>query len=132
MKVQCLARRASEDQVKQFNLDPRIGHVVHATPGRLYTVLALTAYGVPSPVRSGVYLDLVDDYGRWSENPMFLFELVDNRPSKYWVAKKFPDSTLALWPESFYRECYHDRLTDGEPEYVDDFQRVRTLLESEF
>src|SRR5258705_244668 len=126
MKVRCLAKRPTMDQVKQFGLDPRIDNSSHVTPGQCYTVLAITACGVASQFRSGVYLDLVDDYGRWSESPLFLFDIVDTRPSKFWVARKFPDSTLALWPESFFQEFYHDLLTDGDPKFVADFERVRT------
>jgi hypothetical protein len=61
-----------------------------------------------------------------------LFEIVDPRPSRFWVARKVNDFTLSLWPEEFYEDYFHDRLSDGEPIGVEAFRRVVDRLENEF
>jgi hypothetical protein len=109
-----------------------VGHPFDVTPGKEYLVLGLTMMTESWALGAGVALDLIDDSGGWSINPLFLFEVIDPRPSRYWVAKKVGEAELALWPESFFRDYYHDHLTDGVPEVVADFKQVCALLEAEF
>jgi len=132
MKVRCLANVATADQVKRYGLDPRVEHRYYVTPGKEYLVLALTAVAGDSAYGPGVTVDVLDDFERWSIKPLFLFEVVDPRPSRYWLAKKVGEAELALWPESFFQDFYHDHLTDGVPDVVADFKRVCGLLEAEY
>lgn len=41
------------------------------------------------------------------------------------------DGSITLWPESFYREFYHDHVSEGVVEAMNDLQHVRSLLDSE-
>jgi len=132
MKVRCLANVATAEQIAQYGLDPKVEHRYYVTPGKEYLVLGLTAVAGDSAYGPGVTVDVLDDFGRWSIKPLFLFEVIDPRPSRYWVAKKVGEAELALWPESFFQDFYHDHLTDGMPEEVADFKRVCALLEAEF
>jgi len=132
MQVHCLSNQATPEQVQQYGLDSRVDHHFDVTPGRTYTVIGLTMVAGSWASGVGVALDLLDDFGRWSIQPLFLFEVVDPRPSQYWIAKKVGEAELALWPESFFQDFYHDHLTDGLPEEVADFKRVCALLDAEF
>ena len=132
MKVRCLANQATSEQAQKYGLDPRVDHRFDVTPDRTYTVIGLTMMVKSWSSGAGVALDLLDDFSRWSIQPLFLFEVIDPRPSRYWVAKKLGEAELALWPESFFQDFYHDHLTDGVPEVVADFKRVCGLLEAEY
>jgi hypothetical protein len=63
--------------------------------------------------------------------PLCLFETIDGRVSKYWVAKVDQDGDFFLWPPSFYQPYYHDDLSEGVPDVAKDFQRVRQLIMEE-
>ena len=132
MKTRCVANQATPEQVKKYGLDPLVDHHFDVTPGRTYTVIGLTMMVDSWASGAGVALDLLDDSGRLSIQPLFLFEMIDPRPSRYWVARKVGEADLALWPESFFQDCFHDHLTNGRPEEVAEFKRVYALLEAEF
>jgi hypothetical protein len=63
--------------------------------------------------------------------PLCLFEIVDPRVSRYWEIHVSDEGMVRLWPPSFYREYYHDDLSDRAPEIVKDFWRVHALIEAE-
>ena len=63
--------------------------------------------------------------------PAVLFEITDGRPSRYWVIRMHDDGAITLWPPSFYHPYYHDHLSEGAEEAVDDFRHLFTLLEKE-
>lgn len=60
-----------------------------------------------------------------------LFDIVDSRPSKYWECRAFEDGTFVLWPPSWFSECYHDRLSDGDPALVKDWEEIKRLFAEE-
>jgi hypothetical protein len=62
--------------------------------------------------------------------PLCLFEVTDPRLPSIWVARIRPDGLLELAPPSF-DDLYYDRLSDGEPETLSDFRRVRAQIEAE-
>lgn len=133
MKVRCVTHVPSAEQLRDYGFDSRYQHRFDVTKGKEYTVLGLTTMVESPALGAGVHLDIIDDFDRWALSPLLLFEVVDPRPSRHWIARKVgSEAGLALWPESFFQEAYHDRLTDGVPEIVADFRRVRHLLENEF
>ena len=132
MRVRCLSKIATPDQAERYGGTYKVIREYDLTPGKEYVVVALTAGVGDSAYGRGVHIEALDDSGRWSSNPLFLFDLVDPRPSRYWIAKKVGAAELALAPESFFRDSYHDGLTDGVPEIVADFKRVSALLMAEF
>ncbi len=46
--------------------------------------------------------------------------------------KMWEDGAITLWPPSFYKEFYHDHLSEGVPEVVHDFERIYSLLSAEY
>jgi len=64
--------------------------------------------------------------------PLYLFEVIDDTPSKYWHIKFYKErNSLRMWPKSFYQDYYHDDLSEGFPDIVYDFKQVCELLENE-
>lgn len=130
MRVRCVQTALTRNQERDLGTSYRADQDFHVTIGREYVVLGLN-FSVNSNVHgTGVWAHLVTDFGNLAWAPLELFEIIDSRVSKYWVARK-ADHVFTLWPESFYREFYHDDLAEGVAEVVMDFNRVRSLLESE-
>ena len=50
---------------------------------------------------------------------------------KCWELKVDENKNIRLWPPSFYRMYYRDDLSENVPEIVEDFQRVKALIEKE-
>ena len=131
MTVKCLAISLNEEQRTKLAISPYLQPAFGLTVGAVYTVLGI------SFVKSGVYgsislFDIQDDNERCISVPMCLFSIVDPRPSKYWIARASNEFNLTLWPEQFYADYFHDRLSEYIPEYVTTFKKTFQLLEEEF
>jgi hypothetical protein len=63
--------------------------------------------------------------------PLFLFEIVDGRPSRLWEARVDQNGGLTMWPPSFYERAYHDRLSDGKLPETKDFEVIKKRMEIE-
>jgi hypothetical protein len=81
---------------------------------------------------SGPILEIQSDAGRSISPPLCLFEIVDPRPSRFWVAKKVDDYEMLLWPMEFYERDFFERLSEWEPAEVESFRRVIERLENEY
>ena len=65
-------------------------------------------------------------------NPAPLFEVVDNRTSKYWRFKLAPNGLLTLAFEQWFSDPYfYDKLTDQEEQSVLIFEQVKDLIDAE-
>jgi hypothetical protein len=73
----------------------------------------------------------ISDYGHLVSAPLCLFEVVDSTASRYWQLRVRDDGTVTLWPASFYREYFHDDLSEGVLEVSQEFAQARKLIESE-
>jgi hypothetical protein len=58
--------------------------------------------------------------------------MTDGRVSRFWLAKAPEQLNLTLWPEEFYQEFFHDRVTDGDRNALDTLKAVVRRLEAEF
>jgi hypothetical protein len=132
MKVRCIARRPTPSQVAEFGFSSPFKRDFHVTIGKQYLVLALEFISESNFYGRGVLIEAIDDFGDWAMFPLLLFDVVDPRLSRYWIAQKTKDNSLMLGPPSFFRRYYHDDLTDGAPEIVADFRQVTALLEAEY
>ncbi len=131
MKVKCRFGYPTPEQIEKLGPDFYKNQRFGVTIGKEYIVLALQFQIRDPGFGTGVAIQFVNDSGNIGFAPMFLFEIVDGRASNYWEARFWEDGSLTFWPPSFYREYYHDDLSEGVPEVVEDFKRVRALLESE-
>lgn len=129
MRIKCIASQLTVDQVSALALT-HVRQDFHVTPGREYTVIGLDL-SVGSVVQgTGVWVHLVTDFGHLTWAPLTLFEILDGRVSRYWVARSGPEG-LTLWPQALYREFFHDDLSEDIPEVVATFKRVVEELEAE-
>ncbi|GAB3412993.1 hypothetical protein GCM10027361_24230 [Erwinia aphidicola] len=127
MKVKCIATCLTIEQKSKLGLIENEAPQYPFVIGDIYTVLGLhtqTGY------YEGTILQIPMRYA--VPAPLCLFEVVDDRPSKYWKIKKRGDNGVTLWPEELYREYFQDDLTDGVPEIVEIYNAVVERLEKEF
>jgi hypothetical protein len=102
----------------------------HLTIGSQYLVFGIQ-FAIDSELHgTGVWLHLVSDHGHLSWAPISLFDIVDPRVSKHWRIH-VDHYGVRLWPESFFQAFYHDDLSEDVPNVMEDFKKVRALLESE-
>lgn len=129
MKVTCIATElnASQKQVMGLNNneEPSYPFII----GDSYTVL-----GIHSQLGyyAGTMLHMASPSGYILPTPLCLFDVVDDRPSRYWKIQKYNEHQITLWPEEFYQEYFHDDLSDGVPEVVEIYKKVVERLEKEF
>ena len=64
--------------------------------------------------------------------PLPLFEIIDERASKYWKVRKLSTNHLHLWPEEFYTNYFHEDLFEGVVEVVEVFKKVKKRMIGEF
>ncbi len=63
--------------------------------------------------------------------PLSLFEITDERVSRFWKVRYWPDGDVTLWPSSLYQDFYIEDLVEGKEAVVQDFQRLRRVMEAE-
>ena len=128
MIVRCIAEKLSEEQAHRFSFERyrlQGGQSFNLRLGQEYVVYGITIMGGEPWVEIASVFEYVYSV------PLCLFEIVDGRVSRHWEARWFPSGTFALWPPSFYQEYYHDFLSDGDPAMLEDFRRVRALIDEE-
>lgn len=132
MKVLCIRNTIDNSLALDVGLDegePRFYRSV--TPGTAYTVLGLS-YDPSSTCYAGKpTVEIKNDSGGLSSIPLFLFDIIDNTASKYWQCKFTPEGRLTFFPDSFYESYYHDDLSEGVPEVVNNFKELCMLIENE-
>jgi hypothetical protein len=131
MIVKCVSQYPTEDQLDYLGPKFFKNQAFHITIGKEYIVLGLSVSVEPDPSGRGVAVEIVTDYGHLGGTPLCLFQIVDGTASRYWEVKVREDGIVTLWPTSFYREYFHDDLSESVPDVVEEFQRVRDLIEAE-
>jgi len=63
--------------------------------------------------------------------PSALFEIPDPRGSRFWMAKNGGPCNFTFWPEEFYQEFFHDRVTDREGDALAVLRAVASCLYDE-
>jgi len=132
MKVRCTANQ--KDPVFQDESAPGLSWTCSVTPGNIYLVLAMSATTELLFHGRGVSLEILDDTDEWAMVPLWLFDVVDPRPSTLWRAQQIGEDKagLTLSPPSFQSKFWADDLTEGVPEVELDFRNVVKLLQAEF
>ena len=128
MRVRCISALPDRSQTQRLGRTyiqgrQQFGLVV----GKVYTVFGLR-------VRSGeIWIDIVDpdSYpGYLYSAPLLLFTIEDPQVPPIWEAHLNLSEELRLAPPSFFAEYYFDDLFEEVPEDVNDFLRVRKIMES--
>jgi hypothetical protein len=133
MIVKCISTYPTEAQIEMLGPGFRRDRSFGVVAGREYLVSAMTIEVLRGTMGSGAWVDVLmePDIPTLIPVPLCLFEIVDPRVSRYWEVRVSDEGRVRLWPPSFYREYYHDDLSDRDPETVKDFWRVHALLEAE-
>lgn len=132
MFARCLTRGLTDEQRRALNVSARFNPQFQVTSSKEYLILGIsfipdsTVYG-----NSCLYM-IQDDAGRCVSVPSALFDITDPRVSQYWVARSNGKFGVTLWPEEFYEEYFHDRVTDSEPEALATLRTTVGRLEAEF
>jgi hypothetical protein len=131
MRLKCLARELTVEQRKLTNAPALFAPRFQITEDRVYLVL-----GISFLLNSSVYgncclFTIQDDAGRCVSVPNVLFEITDGRVSKHWIARTNEQINLTLWPEEFYSDFFHDRVTDGDRSALEDLKAVVDRFEAE-
>jgi hypothetical protein len=63
--------------------------------------------------------------------PLSLFEISNNRVSRFWNVRHWPDGDVTMWPPLLYQDFLTEDLYDGKREVVEAFQRLRRVMEAE-
>jgi hypothetical protein len=130
MLVRCVAGHLTEDQKEQLLVkDPAPEYQLRV--GGEYLVLGMTFLLPALPHGGGVRYEILNDYGKCRSIPAFLFELIDSRVSKHWVARQDDDGAVVLWPPEFYAKFFHEDLSEGVAETVQTLSKVVELLRRE-
>jgi len=131
MRVKCVAIYPTEELIETLGPGFYRKQIFPLTIGNEYIVL-----GIEFAINSRLYgtttlVEIKSDVGHLISVPIGLFEIIDGKVSRYWEARSWGDNTVTLWPPSFYREYYHDKLSERMPDIVEDFNRVYIQLASE-
>jgi hypothetical protein len=131
MKVKCISTGLSDEQKKKmrktdnYNSDWETRFIA----GTEYIVLGVNY--IVNEFWTTILYELRDETGICLSVPACLFEIIDPRPSVFWRARhNFPNFTL--WPPEFYREFFHDDLSEEKPEIRKVFDIVVDRLTYEF
>jgi hypothetical protein len=131
MTVTCKARSLPIELRQQLGINDSFATEYMLTIGKEYLVLGLSVHVASVVFGGSPVLQLVDDAGRLEMVPTPLLEIKDARPSGFWRARQREDFGLALWPEEFYSDYFHDDLSDGAPEAKDALAAVIRKLQKE-
>jgi hypothetical protein len=130
MKIKCIKISLNDEEKNIVGMPVTHNRDYYVSEDKEYTVIGMN-YLTQCPTINGLSFYILNDFNLLGRVPIFLFEIVDPRPSAYWRAE-IEEATFVLWPEEFYMHCFHDLFSDGKPEYVEAFKRAVARLENEF
>ena len=130
MKIRCIANTGADLPESYFlpHLDYKKETEFQLTLGKEYIVYALYEW------EGKIWYYICDERYTYYpiHNPAPLFEVVDDRISKYWRFKLAPNGLLTLAFEQWCSEPYfYDKLTDQKEEEVLIFEKVKELMDAE-
>ena len=122
MRIKCLSVYPDEDLLKRLGDQFFRDQSFHITLGEVGS----SRWGL------GAYVQIESDFGGISFAPLELFKITDGRAPRFWEVRLWEGGAVTLWPPSFYRDYYHDDLSEEVLSVVTDFNLVRARMESEF
>ena len=132
MIVRCRATKPSNEEAAAAGIDlGEMSAPYGLTLGMTYVVLGLTVPRVPSLLGTDGAITYTENDWYILQAPLVLFDVVDPRMSSKWVLGRNQLGDVCIWPPSFFAEFYHDRLSDGDPELLEDFRRIYAELVTE-
>ena len=129
MVIKCISSKPTQEQKKMLPLGYENSEF-HISPEKSYIVFGLS-FMLHSDHGRCCMVEIISDYEHLTHAPLFLFNVVDPRISKYWSLKVIDDFTIVVWPDLFNRDYFHDDLSENVPEVVSAFLKLRKLIEVE-
>lgn len=130
MKIRCLKSHPTGDENVAFGYECANCVGFELTVDKEYVVLGISFLSA-STLNKGATFLLKDDYGRCAFVPIFLLEISDSIPSKYWRVKKGIDGDILIWPEEFFSDYFFDDLSDGGSCAIKIFRNICAEMEAE-
>lgn len=130
MRVKCISTYPTSINIEKlgdFFTNQKFG----VTINNEYIVIGISFHINLPGFGTGVQIQFFNDDDNLAFAPLSMFDIIDARPSRYWNARFYDDGSLEFQPPSLYRKYYHDDLSDGIPNIVDDMMHIRKLLEEE-
>ena len=125
MIIKCTSLLPNEEQAKKLGKTFQSGKQnFWLEIGKEYVVYGLRI------LQGSIWVELVSDTNYLYSVPLCLFEVVDKKVSKYWEIG-LRKNNIYFWPNSFYKEYYHDDLFEGVPEVLENFLRIKSLIDKE-
>jgi hypothetical protein len=132
MIVKCKAMKPSDEQAAALAIElGRLQSPYAVTVGKSYVVLGLVFGREPSLLGTDGAITYTENNAYILSAPLVMFDIVDATASAIWVMRRSQMGDWCLQPPSFFAEYYADRLSDGDPEFAEDFQRVYAELRKE-
>lgn len=131
MRVKSVSTYPTEAQIVDLGEGFHRAQQFPMEAGKSYLVLGISFYIKASIFGKGLIFEIEDSDGEPASVPACLVIVEDPRASSLWELRINPGKVVHLWPPSFYQEFYHDDLSEGVPEVVEDYKRVVSLLRAE-
>ncbi|AWF80679.1 hypothetical protein BTJ40_07540 [Microbulbifer sp. A4B17] len=132
MKVKAVATKLTCAQKKELNIDQRKQFEWQLTVNKEYLIISVRNIIGSSFYGNSVLLELEDDYGRLLFCPICLFQVVDDRPSRFWRVS-LDGSNLSLQVKEFCDNPeLSEKILDREPEALLEFEKIKAKLDAEF
>lgn len=133
MKVVCIHENIDDNLAEEINLQEGKPRFYDLIKNKEYVVLGLSYFLNSDNYAYYPVVEIKNDLGGMTSAPLFLFQVIDDTPSKYWHIKFDQEGkSLRMWPESFHNDFYHDDLSEEVPKVKSDFIKVCKLLEDEY
>lgn len=126
MRVLCIAEQPNGEQARCLGDFYRPGRTAFpVNRGQHYIVLGIGTWNgvhwveIETPTEDVVSV------------PLFLFEVVEGTPSRWWEARVHEDGALTFWPSAFYDPSFHSRLSDDVPEVLREYRALKERIVAE-
>jgi len=117
MKVRFKTREITEGLISKYDNPLLAKQDFHLDIGSDYLV-----FGLYIQKNGAIVIDCLNKYRHLRDYPLDLFEVVDNRVSKYWEMNISKNGDTTFLPNEYYEnEYFHDDLSEDIPEVVAKF-----------
>ncbi|MFC3813336.1 hypothetical protein [Lacihabitans lacunae] len=128
MKVKFKTKEITEALIIKFNNPFLAKQGFSLDIGEEYLV-----FGLYIEKNGAIVIDCLNKNNHLHNYPLDLFEVVDNRVSKYWKMKIRENGEITFLPNEYYEnEYFHDDLSEDTPEIVEQFHDMIKRFQEEF
>jgi hypothetical protein len=90
-------------------------------------------FGLYIKKNGAIIIDCLNKYNHLHSYPLDLFEVIDNRISKYWIFRVRENGVISFLPKEYYdNEYFHDDLSEDDPKIVLQFHDLIKRFKAEY